>query len=238
MSPTHCGVLELRQYTLHPGRREELIELFDTHLVESQEEAGMHVLGQFRDIERTDRFVWFRGYPDMPTRRDSLTRFYLEGEVWARHRNAANATMVDSDDVLLLQSVPGAEELCAAVGPRPTAAESEPRGVYTVTIHHLRRPADDGVRHWLTETRPMLEACSPHIVGVLRSEHAPNNFPRLPLRADVDTLVVVTRHASHSERRACAARRAAIEPAHSFARFEAAPPEELILEPTPRSALR
>lgn len=29
-----CRVFELRQYTLHPGRRDELIELFDTHLVE------------------------------------------------------------------------------------------------------------------------------------------------------------------------------------------------------------
>jgi hypothetical protein len=45
-------VFELRRYTLRPGRRDELIELFDTHLVEPQEEVGMHVVGQFRDTAR------------------------------------------------------------------------------------------------------------------------------------------------------------------------------------------
>jgi hypothetical protein len=33
-------VAELRQYTLHGGRRDELIALFDREFVESQEAAG------------------------------------------------------------------------------------------------------------------------------------------------------------------------------------------------------
>ncbi|MCQ8186788.1 NIPSNAP family protein [Streptomyces sp. RCU064] len=45
----HPAVIELRQYTLRPGRREELIELFDREFIETQEETGMVVLGQFRD---------------------------------------------------------------------------------------------------------------------------------------------------------------------------------------------
>jgi hypothetical protein len=36
-------VVELRQCTLHPGRREELIALFDGSLVEPQEELGIRV---------------------------------------------------------------------------------------------------------------------------------------------------------------------------------------------------
>jgi hypothetical protein len=44
-------VLELRQYTLHPGRRDELVELFDREL------SGPQVLGQFRDLDDEDRFV-------------------------------------------------------------------------------------------------------------------------------------------------------------------------------------
>ena len=35
-----AGVVELRQYELVPGRREELIELFDGRLVEPQEEVA------------------------------------------------------------------------------------------------------------------------------------------------------------------------------------------------------
>jgi hypothetical protein len=238
VAAAHCAVFELRQYTLHPGRRDELIELFDAHLVESQEEVGMHVLGQFRDVDRADRFVWFRGYPDMATRRDGLTRFYLGGAAWARHRGAANATMIDSDDVLLLRPVPGAADLCAAVGPRPVAGQPEPAGVYTATIHHLGAPADGGVRHWLAETRPVLEARGARILGVLRTEPAANNFPQLPIRETVDVLVVIARHGSHDERRSFAAHPAVAEAGRRFARFEDAPREDLVLEPAPRSALR
>ena len=86
-------VVELRQYTLHAGRRDELIELFESCLVEPQEDAGMHLLGQFHDLDDPDRFVWLRGFADMTARRDALTAFYLEGECGRDHRGAANATM-------------------------------------------------------------------------------------------------------------------------------------------------
>ena len=33
-------VLELRQYTLHPGRRDELVALFEREFVEPQEAAA------------------------------------------------------------------------------------------------------------------------------------------------------------------------------------------------------
>src|SRR5215468_10433951 len=97
-------IVELRQYTLRPGQREVLIELFDREFVETQEAAGMAVLGQFRDLDAPDRFVWLRGFPDMPSRAASLDAFY-GGPTWKTHGRAANATMVDSDDVLLLRPV-------------------------------------------------------------------------------------------------------------------------------------
>jgi hypothetical protein len=61
-------VVELRQYTLHPGRRDVLIDLFDREFVETQEAARMAVLGQFRDLDDSDRFVWLRGFDDMRRR--------------------------------------------------------------------------------------------------------------------------------------------------------------------------
>src|SRR5437870_12322186 len=36
-----CSIVELRQYTLHPGQRGVLIDLFDREFVESQEALGM-----------------------------------------------------------------------------------------------------------------------------------------------------------------------------------------------------
>src|SRR5258708_2755078 len=59
---TCCPIVELRQYTLHPGKRDVLIDLFDREFVESQEALGIKVIGQFRDVGNPNRFVWLRGF--------------------------------------------------------------------------------------------------------------------------------------------------------------------------------
>ncbi len=66
---TCCPIVELRQYTLHPGKRDVLIDLFDREFVESQEALGMKIIGQFRDLDNPNRFVWLRGFRDMPSAR-------------------------------------------------------------------------------------------------------------------------------------------------------------------------
>src|SRR3982750_1412237 len=74
--PSPCAIVELRRYALHPGRRETLIELFDREFVHTQEDCGMRVLGQFRDLDAPDDFVWLRGFANMAERREALAAFY------------------------------------------------------------------------------------------------------------------------------------------------------------------
>jgi hypothetical protein len=81
MTSVRYPVVEFRQYTLHPGRRDDLIGLFERELIEPQETAGMALVGQFRDADDPDRFVWLRGFPDMKTRAEALGRFYY-GPMW------------------------------------------------------------------------------------------------------------------------------------------------------------
>src|SRR5215510_12342986 len=122
-----CAVVELRQYTLHPGQRDVLIELFEREFVDPLESAGMTVMGQFHDLDRPDRFVWMRGFADMFQRAQGLSAFY-GGPVWGAHRTAANATMIDSDNVLLLR--PAREGAGIALAQReragPGTRESSP----------------------------------------------------------------------------------------------------------------
>src|SRR5512133_2466430 len=104
MSAVRYPVVELRQYTLRPGQRDVLIDLFDRHFVESQEAEGMAIVGQFRDLDDPDRFVWIRGFDSMPSRARALAAFY-GGPAWKANHAEANATMTDSDNVLLLRPV-------------------------------------------------------------------------------------------------------------------------------------
>ena len=168
-------VVELRQYTLHPGRRDELIELFDRELVETQESCGMTVLGQLRDLDRPDRFVWLRGFADMEARRDALTAFY-GGPVWREHAPAANATMVDWDDVLLLEP-----ERLPDLGVRPPGQRPpEPLWVSVHGPEHRPTRADD-------ESDEGDEGDG--TIGLLRTLEADNTFPALPVRTDLDVVV-------------------------------------------------
>ncbi|MFD6417993.1 NIPSNAP family protein [Streptomyces sp. NPDC060194] len=156
------SIVEFRQYTLHPGARETLIALFEREFVTGQEAVGITLGGRFRDLDDPDRFVWLRAFPDMASRRRALEAFY-GGPVWRAHREEANATMVDSDDVHLLRGPgfvppPGTREIVATL-----LHPSDPAAFDAYADRHLR-PAH----------------------ALHRTEHAANDFPALPVRTGED----------------------------------------------------
>ena len=122
-TPAECRVVELRRYELRPGRRDELIDLFEREFVESQEREGMCLLGLFRDLDDDDQFVWLRGFRTMDERLTALTAFYT-GPTWRRHSAAANDTMIAVDNVLLLRPLV----------PVTIAGDAGTGGIVTVTI--------------------------------------------------------------------------------------------------------
>ena len=177
-------VIELRQYTLHPGQRDRLIELFDPMFVESQEEVGMKVIGQFRDLDDPDKFVWLRGFSDMDGRRDSLTAFY-DGPVWAANRDAANATMVDSDDVLLLRPARPNSAFVLDEDRRPAVGTTSPRpGFVQAALLQLESANDEAraVAFFETEVAPRLGGTHVSTLAYFVTEPSENTFPRLPVR--------------------------------------------------------
>lgn len=210
-------ILELRQYTLHPGRRDELVELFEREFIEPQEELGARIVGTFRDVADPDRFVWVRGFADMATRRAALTGFY-GGSVWGRHRAAANATMIDSDDVLLLEPVgagfPDAPRAAVGVGPSRVL-------VVVRTGPDLEPAAADGER--LLGVRPVVARTAPHV----------NDFPALPVRDERAVVWFASFPDTTVLRRA--RERLTADPSWCTT---ATSVQLLELEPTPRSALR
>ncbi|UXI66244.1 NIPSNAP family protein [Tahibacter amnicola] len=179
-----CGVIELRQYTLHPGQRDTLIALFERHFVETQEAEGMRLIGQFRDLDRPDRFVWLRGFADMPSRARALNAFY-SGPTWKAHRSAANATMIDSDNVLLLKPADSGSGFQESGRSRlPPDAGTSPPGLVVATIAYLDAAPDEAFKTLLAQSvLPELERQGACVVARLVTEASENTFPALPVRA-------------------------------------------------------
>lgn len=197
-----CPVVELRQYTLHPGTRETLIELFDREFVETQEAVGMQVIAQFRDIDRPDVFTWLRGFPDMDSRAASLSAFY-DGPVWAAHREAANSTMISWDNVRLLH--PARAGAGFILGDRE--ADARDAGLVIATIYTLRAAAAAGFAStFFSALAPRLAAAGAVPMSAFETEPSRNTFPRGPVRegehafvwfAHFGNVEEYDRHASH-----------------------------------------
>ena len=235
------SVLELRQYTLHPGRRDDLIALFEREFIEPQERVGARILATFRDLDDPDRFVWLRGFADMAARGDALTAFY-GGPAWQAHREQANATMIDSDDVHLLRPLGGDQGLQAALQERPPA-DAAPRagGVFTITLCPLRKPADDAVVHAFDQCiHPWWVGVGGDLLACWATEPAPNNFPRLPVHEDKPVIAWLTRfddEAAQQRHAALLQASGCLERAEWRAHLSGEA-TQLRLAPTPRSALR
>jgi hypothetical protein len=227
-------VVELRQYTLAPGRRDELIDLFEAEFVEGQERCGIHVIGTFRDLDDGQRFVWIRSFPDMGQRAESLADFY-GGPVWRRHREAANATMLDSDNVLLLREAwegGGFSDL-----PERGPGEAEP-GTVQVGIVPLVEPISEAaVRYFTAEVAPQLQASGATLFACLVSEHAINTFPALPVREDENVLVWCAGFSSPAAHRRALTARPDLDRVTSEWPSAAGAPELLNLAPTRGSQL-
>ena len=240
---TCCPVVELRQYTLVPSGREVLISLFERHFIESQEATGMTVIGQFRDLNNPDRFVWLRGFADMVSRARQLGEFY-GGPIWKKYREAANATMIDSDNVLLLRPARtnsgfGLENLRRP----PHGNKEDSNGLVAATIYHLSGNSHgDFLRFFECNLEPKLTSPGGSILATFVSENHPNTFPALPVREGVNVFVSF----SHLADRGSYEQHAAMF-THSISENSVAEKlstltngraEVLLLAPTSRSLLR
>jgi hypothetical protein len=167
-------LVELRRYTLRPGSRAQFVQLFETELVESQEDVGIRVGGIYVDLDRPDMFVWLRGFAPGVDPGAALTAFY-SGPVWKRHGPAANAMMIDSDNVFALRPVPGVAGLPAPGGERAPVGASAAPGYRVVAGVVLGEPDPAALA-------ADLGAAVDAPVAVLRTDGSPNYFPPLPLR--------------------------------------------------------
>jgi quinol monooxygenase YgiN len=187
---TYSPIVELRMYTLHPGRRDELIKLFEREFIETQEAVGMHVIGQFYDLDDPNRFIWLRGFNDMSARAASLQAFY-GGPIWKAHRDAANATMIDSDNVLLLRLPHRNCGFSLKDSNRPPqGSRAKQDGFVSATIYYFDAPVNsEFTSAFESMIKPILIESGASILAYFLTEDSPNTFPALPIREGENVFV-------------------------------------------------
>lgn len=174
---TDHPILELRQYTLHPGQRDALISLFEEHFLEGQRAVGIRVDGQFRREGQDDQFVWLRSFQTMEQRKDVLGTFYT-GQDWLPYRDRANATMIDSDNVLLLR--PLRPDLALRHEPRSRTSS----GLVLIAVFPVASSDSESTLTSALTVRAAFGKAGAEHLGVYVTDDRPNTFPALPVRTD------------------------------------------------------
>jgi hypothetical protein len=126
----------------------------------------------------------------MASRAKALTDFYT-GPVWKAHREAANATMIDSDNVLLLRPALSTSGFSLEKMKRPLGRSDEvSTSLIVATIYYCDGPvASDFINFFEHTLRPAATSLGATILAYFVTENSENTFPALPVREGENVFV-------------------------------------------------
>jgi hypothetical protein len=101
------SVIRVRIYTIHQGKREEFVKLYDEVLLPAQRQFGLEVLGQFISLDDDQTFIWLRRFDSQQERQRKWDEFY-GSDLWRNQLGPrANPLMQDTSNVIAVQPTPG-----------------------------------------------------------------------------------------------------------------------------------
>lgn len=102
-SQADAMIIEIRHYTLHPGRREAFIDFFERKNRPALRDAGMLVFGPLRDLENPDKVHWMRAFSSLEER-DRIKDGFYGGPVWNRRIEPVAMPMIDHYEAELTET--------------------------------------------------------------------------------------------------------------------------------------
>jgi hypothetical protein len=194
-------VIELRNYLVRQGRRDEFINLFEENFTESQNILGGYTLGQYRVKGADDNFFWIRGFKDMAARHKFLNDFYYGSPAWKRHKNAANSMLLNNDNVYLLKPLNLKDSPNDAEPDFNTDWFGQEKGVAVVDFYTSNTKREKLIEFVKKKYAAILNSSKIENTSFWTSETAPNEFPALPVFQDKNLLVQITFYKNESEYR-------------------------------------
>jgi hypothetical protein len=201
-SNQNIKVIELRDYVVRRGRRDEFIRLFEEHFTQSQNILGGYTLGQYRVKGADDNFFWIRGFKDMPARNKFLNDFYYGSPVWKQHKGAANSMLLNNDNVHLLKPLNVKDGVDEAEVSFNTDWFGQEKGVAVVDFYTSNTKLDKLIEFVKKKYVAILDESKIEDTSFWVSEMTPNEFTVLPVFQDKNLLVQITFYKNESEYRA------------------------------------
>jgi hypothetical protein len=101
-------LIEIRRYTIVPGRRDEFVEWFEAEVRPAMTAAGIRILGSFVSLDRDDVFVYLRGFAD-EEERERLTSSFHGSEAWTDGLRDRAIELETSYEVEVVRSTGGSQ---------------------------------------------------------------------------------------------------------------------------------
>jgi hypothetical protein len=184
-------VIELRNYFIKPGRRDEFINYFEENFIQSQNILGGYTLGQYRVKGADDNFFWVRGFKDMPARNKFLNDFYF-GPVWQSHRTIPNSLLLNNDNVYLLKPLNLKDSITKADFSFNSSWFGKEKGIAVVDFYTSNTKLDKLIEFVRKQYAAILNASGIDNTSFWTSETSLNEFTRLPVFQDKNLLVQIT----------------------------------------------
>jgi hypothetical protein len=185
-------VIELRNYVLKPGRRDEFIDLFEENFTRSQNILGGYTLGQYRVKGADDNFFWIRGFKDMSARNKFLNDFYYGSPAWKQNKSAANSMLVNNDNVHLLKPLNLKDSSNDAEFSFNTNWFGQEKGIAVVDFYTSNTKLEKLIEFVKKKYVAILNNAKIENTSFWTSETTPNDFPALPVFQDKNLLVQIT----------------------------------------------
>ena len=184
------GVIELRDYLMNSGQRDQFIDYFEANFLESQSALGGYVLGRYRVKENEDNFCWIRGFENMQTRSRFLPAFY-HGDFWRQRRNVANSMLANNDNVNLLRPLVLQSDSLVAV--KTVSADVLRCGnrIAVVDFYISNTKLETLKKVFAKQYLALWNQCGISDYSIWESELAENDFPGLPVFQDKNLLVSI-----------------------------------------------
>ena len=188
--PQTINVIELRNYLLKPGTRDQFINYFEEHLIHPQQGMNGYPVGQYTVKGYDDNFFWIRGFRNMEERSAFLPAFYY-GDVWNEHRTIPNSMILNNDNVHLLRPMILKDNEWIA-SPIKILSIIPDEGIVVVDFFIANTKRKQLLEIFAKSYLPLLKKCGVDQYTLWTCEPEANDFPRLPVFQDKDLLVMIT----------------------------------------------